>query len=315
MLKNLGLTRRNLLIESFELDNPDLKYVSPNTGRTVGVINSVNITATKKRNDEINSDWKKAFQEYTELHIDKSDFDLQEILRNKRRRIFYSRRDALPDYEFWGRNDLWTIADTIPLLLNLNPEVYTWNKIESKIYDSDKDRDYVKIRSLLLTAVRANKFGSWTRSLIEYKSIHPITALKWADNKKIVIATELLDKVREYHVTPEVVSKDGIIAQLRSENKELLSREEALKQNSMLNLIPEKLRTAIDVYFECWHELGDDEKHPSNDEIAMVCKEYNGELSDTMVERIVLITKPEGIRLGGNADENRIKAWKRKSKK
>lgn len=302
-----------MLIELFELDNPNLRYIQINPRRLPRTTQSIGKSKKNEKQVDINADWEKAFQKYTEQHKDKSDFDLRELRRNNTRRAFYSRRDLLPDYEFWGRKDLWTIAETIPLILNLNPHVYNWKSIGEYRYDSDLDRKYKETRDLILTAVRAHKFGNWQVNFMELKSIHPTVALNWAIGKKIRIDTNLIDKVREYNVLPEVENKDEIIEQLRTVNEELRSKIELLEETKYGADLPTTITNTIDVFYECWDKIPEDMNHPSEKNIAAYYRTiHDKDASKVLTNSIFKISSPDNISAGGHPKQDK-KEWRRKA--
>lgn len=241
------------------------------------------------------------------------DQELNGILRNIKRGLFFSQNNSGADYNFYAKKDLWTIAEITPLLLGLNPKVYQWQEIKAAKNDSDMDRRYKEIRELIYSSYLAGKFGLVTIGNFEYVSVHPIDALNWAFNKQIEPDSELIECVRQYHEKEEVVNKGELITALEEENKKLKGQLRLMQENPIMDALPEGIHRAIDFFDECWKDLPHDMQYPSKSEQEAYVEEKWKGIDGSEIAAIRNLGKPEGIVNKGKPPLERVKEWKKKN--
>jgi hypothetical protein len=157
-----------------------------------------------------------------------------------------SRQDLLnPDYEHWGRMEVWSLHETIHLAQGIKPameavHIYsvlhdTLRSIGGPFRADDRNDHYEmmvfeilkpdqeamsKTRTLL---VRAHK-TVFSKPGYEENQFHPADFVKWAIARKLKVPNQLVEAVKKYHSDK---FKESVEANIENSQEHLLSREES----------------------------------------------------------------------------------------
>ncbi|MBP6103812.1 MAG: hypothetical protein KBD23_00385 [Gammaproteobacteria bacterium] len=97
---------------------------------------------------------------------------------------------TLVDFNDWIKISLWSLEESIALLLGRNPEVVKWNELHECIHRNalsfDEDdifcSDYLKLRDLVLEGLDNQEIGEFNT---------PSYFIQWATNKGVEIPEPL----------------------------------------------------------------------------------------------------------------------------
>lgn len=162
----------------------------------------------------------------------------QAAIREEQKR-FYNLASANADFVHWSKAAYWTIDEAIALSFGKEPDVVTWQKIESVKDKTVFAKNYAKRRDLAKRAVAAKKLT---------EPVLPIRFLTWANEVNIELPPALISEVEKLGTS--VINWEAVYRKLKAEFDALSEKSNAKPESTRKteNLLQAFAAIAIDAY-------------------------------------------------------------------
>ncbi|MEW8070698.1 MAG: hypothetical protein AB2826_09755 [Candidatus Thiodiazotropha sp.] len=161
----------------------------------------------KEKEKPFEGEWSDAFEkaelkimgyETDLLYLPQEEFDIlekrvieevRERLEQEEQKRFFNLPYAIANFEYWRKAAYWNLEEATALILNKDPKVVTWEKVEPEVYHSKFAKEYAQTRELVNRAAEAD---------ILVDKVTPRRFVSWAAEVGLTIPDGLSDLAEDH---------------------------------------------------------------------------------------------------------------------